>query len=136
VTLGRQQYIRLTGWKDQDEVSKLMDEADIYLGPSVTAKDGDQEGIPVVMMEAMAKGLIVCATYHSGIPELIEDGVSGFLVPESDVQALSTKLHYVFKNHDQWSRISENGYSKVFSEYNIQALNDGLESLLADTVEK
>lgn len=130
VELGEQENIQLLGWKNQDEVTALMEDADIYLGPSVTSKEGDQEGIPVVLMEAMAKGLIVCATYHSGIPELIEDGVTGYLVPESDVLALSDKLYYVIENQDKWFEISSNGYNIVSREYNIQTLNDRLESLL------
>ena len=128
--LGMQETIQLLGWKDQDEVGALMDEADIYIGPSVTSKEGDQEGIPVVLMEAMAKGLVACATYHSGIPELIEDGVTGYLVPESDVAALSDKIHYVINNRGNWSEITSKGYKKVSREYNIQTLNDRLESLL------
>lgn len=130
VELGVQDNIKLLGSKNQDEVSALMDEADIYLGPSVTSKAGDQEGIPVVLMEAMAKGLIVCATYHSGIPELVEDGVTGFLVAESDVPALSDKLHHVINNQDAWIDIAGNGYKKICKEYNIQILNTRLECLL------
>ena len=81
-------------------------------------------------MEAMAKGLIVCATYHSGIPELVEDGVTGFLVAESDVPALSDKLHHVINNQDAWIDIAGNGYKKICKEYNIQILNTRLECLL------
>lgn len=131
--LGMQENIQLLGWKNQDEVTALMEEADVYLGPSVTSKEGDQEGIPVVLMEAMAKGLIVCATYHSGIPELVEDSVNGYLVPECDVHALSEKLHYVITHRDKWFEISSNGHDKVSSDYNIQVLNDRLESLLDKT---
>jgi len=133
--LEMQGSIQLLGWKDQDEVTALMEEADIYLGPSVTSKEGDQEGIPVVLMEAMAKGLIVCATDHSGIPELIEDSVTGYLVPESDAQALSAKLHYVITHQDQWVEISKQGHNKVSRVYNIQGLNDRLESLLEKTIQ-
>jgi len=78
----------------------------------------------------MAKGLVACATYHSGIPELIEDGVTGYLVPESDVAALSDKIHYVINNRGNWSQITGKGYKKVSREYSIQILNDRLESLL------
>jgi colanic acid/amylovoran biosynthesis glycosyltransferase len=131
--LGRQDNIQLLGWRNQDEVAALMDEADIYLGPSVTSKEGDQEGIPVVLMEAMAKGLIVCATEHSGIPELIEDGVTGYLVPEADVPALSDKLQFVINNRDKWPEVSARAHHKVSSEYDIQILNDRLESLLDKT---
>lgn len=127
--LGREQEIRLLGWQDQAEIDALLDEADIFLGPSVTSKQGDQEGLPVVLMEALAKGLIVCATVHSGIPELIEDGVTGFLVPEFDVPALSDKLNYIIEHRDLWPDISGNGYDRVSSEYNIRSLNAGLEAL-------
>lgn len=63
------------------EINKLMDEAHIFLLPSITATDGDQEGIPEVLMEAMASGLPVISTFHSGIPELVIDGETGFLGP-------------------------------------------------------
>jgi colanic acid/amylovoran biosynthesis glycosyltransferase len=86
-------------------------------------------------MEAMAKGLIVCATDHSGIPELIEDSVTGYLVPESDAQALSAKLHYVITHQDQWVEISKQGHNKVSRVYNIQGLNDRLESVLEKTIQ-
>jgi colanic acid/amylovoran biosynthesis glycosyltransferase len=72
--------------------------ADIYLQPSVTAPDGDQEGIPVALMEAMASGLPVIATRHSGIPELVVDGRSGRLTDEHDDDALAQAVA------DLWSR--------------------------------
>ena len=53
------------------------------------------EGIPVALMEAMATGLPVVSTIHSGIPELIDDGVTGYLVAEGDVHALSARLEYI-----------------------------------------
>lgn len=65
-----------------------MLESDILILPSVTTKRGDQEGIPVTLMKALARGLPVISTWHGGIPELIKEGESGFLVPERDVDAL------------------------------------------------
>ena len=73
------------GHKSQDDVAELMAQADCFLHHSVTASNGDQEGIPTVIMEAMATGLPVISTYHSGIPELIDNGVNGYLVGERDV---------------------------------------------------
>jgi len=87
--------IRLLGWQDQQEISALMGQTDILLAPSVTSKDGDQEGIPVVLMEAMARGMPVISTFHSGIPELVIDGKTGLLVNEHDADALSEKLEYL-----------------------------------------
>ena len=64
----------------------------IFLHPSETGSDGNQEGIPNSMLEAMATGLPVFATKHGGIPEAIENGVSGILVPERDHEALVATL--------------------------------------------
>jgi colanic acid/amylovoran biosynthesis glycosyltransferase len=75
-------YITMLGRKSQDDVQHYLEQADIFILPSVTATNGDMEGVPVALMEAMAMGLIVVSTQHSGIPELIDDGVSGFLANE------------------------------------------------------
>lgn len=85
-------YIHLLGKQPQEVVKQKLDSADIFLLPSVTAKDGDMEGIPVALMEAMAKGLITLSTYHSGIPELIENETSGFLVGEGDVEEIAKTI--------------------------------------------
>ena len=73
--------VRLLGGKTQDEVQELLAWAHIFVAPSVTSSEGDQEGIPVAIMEAMAAGLPIISTRHSGIPELVEDG--GVRVPGS-----------------------------------------------------
>jgi len=67
----------------------------VFVLASRTSRDGDMEGIPVVLMEAMAAGSPVVATRHAGIPELIDDGVTGLLVPENDPQALAAALQRV-----------------------------------------
>jgi len=69
-----------------------MDEAHAFLHHSVTAANGDTEGMPNAIMEAMAMELPVISTYHSGIPELVEDGVNGYLVQEKDVEAYAYRL--------------------------------------------
>lgn len=66
----------------------VLHEADIFIHPSVTAKNGDKEGIPGAIVEAMASGLPVISTYHAGIPYVIIDGVTGFLVKEWDIDGL------------------------------------------------
>ncbi|ROS65582.1 glycosyltransferase [Vibrio crassostreae] len=90
--LGAEKYINLLGQQPQSVVKKCLDESDVFLLPSVRAKSGDMEGIPVSLMEAMAKGLIAVSTVHSGIPELIENQVSGFLVQENDIEGLAQSL--------------------------------------------
>lgn len=82
----------MPGFKPSHEVKTMLDNADVFLLPSVTGEDGDMEGIPVALMEAMAVGIPVVSTRHSGIPELIDAGLSGWLVPEYDAPALADCL--------------------------------------------
>lgn len=118
--------VELVGWKSQDEIVSLMKDADVLLAPSVTSADGDQEGIPVVLMEALAQGLPVLSTQHSGIPELIRDGESGYLVPERDVDALSEKLLVLSRDRDRWKDMGMAGRKCIEEEFNICNLNTSL----------
>ncbi len=118
--------VQILGWRNHNEVVRLLDKAHILLAPSVTASDGDQEGIPVVLMEAMAMGLPVVSTLHSGIPELVEDGVSGFLVPERDVDRLAEKLGFLTEHPHLWPEFGRKGRAYVERNYNIDILNDRL----------
>ncbi len=126
--------VQLLGWKEQEELVKILSEADILLAPSVTSHDGDQEGIPVVLMEALARGLPVISTYHSGIPELIQDKKSGLLVPEGDVNSLVEKLEYLFLNQKIWSEMGNVGRRHVDEYYGINKLNDQLVALYEKTL--
>jgi len=80
------------GWVNREEAWELMNQADFFVHHSVTGKDGDQEGIPNAIMEAMAMELPVIATRHAGIPELIEDGVHGYLIAERDIMAYAQRM--------------------------------------------
>ncbi len=84
--------VRFTGQVTKKQVVSLMTEADVFLHHSVTAKNGDKEGIPTVIMEAMSTGLPIISTFHSGIPELIEDGINGYLIEERDVKGYTEKM--------------------------------------------
>ena len=118
--------VSLLGWKQQQEIVDILNDADIFVAPSVTSKDGDQEGIPVAVMEAMAVGLPIISTQHSAIPELVENGVSGFLVPERDVNALAEKLGYLIEHPEVWTEMGRAGRAHVEAQYDINKLNDQL----------
>jgi colanic acid/amylovoran biosynthesis glycosyltransferase len=121
--LGIDGNVKFLGPVDQKEVLKLYRESHIFLLTSVTAKNGDQEGIPVVLMEAQAMGLPIISTYHSGIPELVENGKSGFLVPEKDSIKLAEKLIYLAEKPELWSGMGTYGRKIVEEKYDIKKLN-------------
>ncbi|MBM2833736.1 MAG: glycosyltransferase, partial [Candidatus Brocadiaceae bacterium] len=121
--------VKLLGWRHQEEIIELMKHTDVLIAPSVVSGDGDEEGIPVVLMEALAQGMPVLSTQHSGIPELVQDGESGFLVPERNVDALADKLELLIKHPEIWSGMGRAGREYVERHYDIDKLNDKLVKL-------
>src|SRR5207249_8525317 len=101
--------VSFTGFISQEQLRDLYYASHIFLHPSETGPDGNQEGIPNSMLEAMASGLPVFATRHGGIPEAIENGVSGVLVPERDVGELTHALLDVAEDPGFLSRIAHKG---------------------------
>jgi colanic acid/amylovoran biosynthesis glycosyltransferase len=118
--------IRLAGWKSHGEVREMLRDSHVFLAPSVTSAEGDEEGIPVSLMEAMATGLPVVATAHGGIPELVQDGVSGFLVPEGDADALAEKLKRLLDRPYLWTEVAGRARARVEESHDNRKLNDEL----------
>jgi colanic acid/amylovoran biosynthesis glycosyltransferase len=87
--LGIADRVRFAGFVSQRELRGLFEGSHFFIHPSETGPDGNQEGVPNAMLEAMATGLPVLATRHGGIPEAVECGVSGMLVAERDDAALA-----------------------------------------------
>lgn len=127
--LGLRQRVQVTGQQDQKEVISHLRRSHLLIAPSVTASDGDQEGIPNVLKEAMATGIPVLATSHSGIPELVEDGVSGHLVEERNVDALAAGLVRLLESPETWPEMGRAGRAKVEAEFDSGNLNDELVEL-------
>lgn len=118
--------VHLKGWRNQKEIIDILDETHIFVAPSVTASDGNQDAPVNTLKEAMAMGLPVIATLHGGIPELVEDGISGFLVPERDDSAIAEKLIYLIEHPQIWQQLGFHGRKKVETEYDINKLNSEL----------
>lgn len=118
--------IKLLGWKNQVEIIEILDKAHIFMAPSVTSNDGDQDAPVNTLKEAMAMGLPVISTLHGGIPELVEDGISGFLVPERDVDAIAQRLTYLIEHPQIWTKMGKAGRAYVEKHYNTHVLNDEL----------
>jgi colanic acid/amylovoran biosynthesis glycosyltransferase len=125
-SLGAGENIKLVGWKDQAEIGQFLQGSDVLLAPSITPESGDEEGTPVVIMEAFAQGVPVVSTYHAGIPEVVKDGKSGFLVAERDVDALADKLEKSLEDPQLRLTMGRSGRAFVEEEYDIDKLNDRL----------
>jgi glycosyltransferase involved in cell wall biosynthesis len=113
--------VSFTGFISQEQLREIYYASNIFLHPSQTGPDGNQEGIPNSMLEAMASGLPVFATEHGGIPEAIENGVSGALVPEGDHEKLAAALLGAAKDRGFLSRIGRNGAETVRKNFNLRA---------------
>ncbi|MDA2918271.1 glycosyltransferase [Desulfobacterota bacterium AH_259_B03_O07] len=136
--LGIERNVKLLGEFTRDQILKLYGEAYIFILPSVTANDNEQEGISVVLMAAQAVGLPTISTFHSGIPEVVMDGESGFLVPERDINAISAKLDYLIRHPDRWGSMGRYGRKLIEERYDIKMLNSKLvriyDALLTDNM--
>ncbi|MEM8739290.1 MAG: glycosyltransferase [Planctomycetota bacterium] len=125
--LGLGSAVEFRGALTTEQVEVAMNQHDVMLAPSATTADGDQEGIPTSMMEAMAAGLVVVSTFHSGIPELVTDGEEGHLVPEHDIAGLAEKVEALLAAPEaEVIRIREAAFEKVRTEFSIETLNDQL----------
>jgi len=102
------------------EIIQMLQEMDIAVTPSVPAHDGRREGIPIVVMEAMASGLPVVASNISGIPELVEDNRNGFLIPPCDVGALVTAIERLIQEPGLRRRFGMAGREKIEKEFSLQ----------------
>lgn len=124
--LGVEENIKLIGWRSQQEVVELLDQAHLFILPAVTGDDGDQEGISNALKEAMAMGLPVISTYHSGIPELIENGKNGFLVKERSIKELVSILEYLINNQEIWKNIGKEARKKIEADFDMEKQNSKL----------
>lgn len=101
------------GAKTHEELRAIYASADIFVTPSVTAADGDQEGLGLVMLEAMASGLPVVANDSGGISQVIRNGVNGLLCQEKNVKQLSEAIASVLGDEKLYRRLCQNGMETV-----------------------
>ncbi len=118
--------VKLLGWKQQKEIVEILDNSHIFVAPSVTAADGNQDAPVNTLKEAMAMGLPVISTIHGGIPELVQDGISGFLVRERDADEIAEKLTYLIQHFQDWEKMGKAGRARVEDKYDMNKLNDEL----------
>jgi colanic acid/amylovoran biosynthesis glycosyltransferase len=116
---GIAEKIRFHGRLTREEIARLLQDADVLAAPSVPTRDGRREGIPVVLMEAMGSSVPVIASNISGIPELVEDKVTGLLVPPRDATSLTNALECYFADPDLRRRLGQAGREKVVRDFDL-----------------
>jgi colanic acid/amylovoran biosynthesis glycosyltransferase len=127
--------VTLAGFVDQTELRSLFEQAHVFVHPSHSTEDGNQEGVPNSMLEAMATGLPVVATRHGGIPEAVEDGEQGYLVGEKDAAGLAAALIKFTANPELWRQFSLAASAKVSEAFEQSQQVKQLEAAYQEALE-
>lgn len=116
---GLEDKVLLPGAMAQEQVRRHLYEASVFVLPSVVTSEGDRDGIPVALMEAMACGAPVVSTFVSGIPELIEPGIEGLLVEPRDAEALADAMEKLLTQPRLASALARNARAKVERDFDV-----------------
>ncbi|AFY96782.1 glycosyltransferase [Chamaesiphon minutus] len=123
------------GFQPQSVVKSWMDRSMLLVVPSVTAANGDSEGLPTVVVEAQAMGLPVVASNHAGIPQAVIHGETGFLTAERDIAGLAESILRLLEDPELWQRFSLNGKEHVQKNFNLEKQTRILENIYESVLE-
>ena len=118
--LGLQERVQLVGPRPQHELRKRLADANVFVLPSVPEADGGMDNLPTVIMEAMATGLPVVSTTIGGIPEMVVEGETGFLVQPDDIPALSEAIEKITNDRSLGQKCGEAGYERAQELFSIE----------------
>lgn len=121
------------GSRTHEELIKIYASADVFVAPSITAADGDKEGLGLVLLEAMASGLPVIGSNSGGIPEIVHDGKNGFLTREKDSKAIAQKVNVLLTNREEYEKMSENAVLTA-KEYDYKVLGKKYSRLIKEVL--
>ncbi len=118
--------VEFRGLIPSKKVLKAVSSSTIFVLPSVKAPNGDMDGIPVALMEAMGIGVPAISTRLTGIPELIEDGVNGLLTPPGDHEELADAIEKLLTDPDLAENLASRGIEKVLRDFSVDRYTDDL----------
>ena len=133
---GLQGKVSLAGSLDQAEILSRYQRADVFVLPAVVAASGDRDGIPVVLMEAMACEVPVVTTAVAGIPELVQAGETGLVVRERDAEDLAGALERLITDAELRHRLGKKGRSAVLDGFQVQKNAEKLASVFRAVVSR
>jgi len=111
------QIVSLKPFLPWGKLIKACGRYQLFIHPSYTTPDNKQEGVPTSLIERAASGMPVIATRHADIPEIVKNGLNGYLVPENDVQALAEKLITLVNQPERWRQFGQNGRKLVIKSF-------------------
>ena len=123
---GLHSQVQLVGAVTNEDCKSLLRECTIAVLPCVVALDGDRDVCPLSLQEAMAMEIPVISTHVGSVPELINDGANGILVPERNEEALASAIMKLIENPELRRKMGESGRGKILKEFNIQTQVDNL----------
>lgn len=129
--LGVEPEVQLRHEMTQNQLIDFYQTGDIFVLPCILTDDGDRDGIPNVLLEALAMQLPAVSTEVSGIPELVEHMESGLLVPEKDAAALADALQTLVERPDLRKKFGENGRAKVMDQFELKRSASRVHSFLS-----
>ncbi|OGX83788.1 glycosyltransferase family 4 protein [Hymenobacter glacialis] len=129
-TKGLQQHVRVLGWMGDEEKRYWLRETDTLVLPSYN------EGLPMSILEAMAAGKIIVSSRVGGIPDLVTEGVNGFLITPGDVPSLSQHLAYVATHPQEMTEMARRNQQKIAAEYNLEKLTAWLMAMYRSIIRK
>jgi colanic acid/amylovoran biosynthesis glycosyltransferase len=127
--LGISDRVTFTGVLASRAVSERLGQSDVLLAPSVTGRDGNREGSPMTVKEGSASEVVPISTFHAGIPEIVEDGVTGFLVNERDSDGLANRLERLVGDTNLRARMGRAARAKMAREFDNRVQVAELERL-------
>lgn len=135
-SLGVDGRVRFLGAQPHAGVLEWLHRAAMLVLPSVRTRTGRMEGLGMVLLEAAAAGVPVIGTRHGGIPEVVRDGETGYLVPERDIDALAGRIEELLRDRDGQRRMGRQARALVEARFDIQAQTEALEALYDEALER
>ncbi len=120
---------RFLGVQPPEAVKTWLNQAKMLVAPSITTDQGETEGLPIVILEAMAMGLPVISTIHAGIPEAVKHEETGFLIPEKDTETMAKYIIQLYQDSKLRKELGIAGQNRIKRDFNLKMNTIKLENI-------